>query len=329
MHESVPALEQAADQWVRGRRLHPAILRARDLRSRTGSAGATVFSGFVADPVSIDTPREPFRGGQVELLADADRPGGWLLLLDRIRQSYVDIDDPTYLDFEYVQAFADVLELLPEGPLAVTHVGGGAFTLARYIAVTRPGSPQIVFEPDAALIATVRARLPFPRAARIRVRATGGRDGVAALADASADVLVLDAFHGGRVPAELSSTEFLTDVARVLRPDGLLLANLADGPPLRYCRRLAATARAVLPVVALRGDAAVFRGRRFGNLVLAASRAPLPVIGLRRVAAAAMFPHRVLAGSQLSAFVAGAAPLTDADSMRSPAPPDEIWRVPD
>ncbi|MEP7179238.1 MAG: hypothetical protein ABI775_09140, partial [Pseudonocardiales bacterium] len=49
-------------------------------------------------------------GGVAELLADADRPGGWLLLLDRIRQSYVDLEDPSYLDFEYVQAFADVLD---------------------------------------------------------------------------------------------------------------------------------------------------------------------------------------------------------------------------
>ncbi|HEY7009284.1 MAG TPA: fused MFS/spermidine synthase [Jatrophihabitantaceae bacterium] len=281
----------------------------------------------MGDPVSIDTPREPFRGGEVELLADADRPGGWLLLVDRIRQSYVDLDDPTYLDFEYVQAFADVLDLLPAGPLAVTHIGGGACTLARYVAVTRPRSPQIVLEPDAGLTEIVRRRLPFPRAARIRVRPVGGRDGVAALADASADVVVLDAFHGGRVPGELSSVEFVTDVARVLRPDGVFLANLADGPPLRYARRLVATVRTALPAVALRADAAVFRRRRFGNLVLAASRAALPIAELRRVAAGSMFPQRVLSGNELDAFAGDAAPVTDADPMRSPVPPDEIWRV--
>ena len=37
-------------------------------------------------------------GDEVELLADDDRPGGWLLLLDRVRQSYVDLHDPTYLE---------------------------------------------------------------------------------------------------------------------------------------------------------------------------------------------------------------------------------------
>src|SRR3954454_12398809 len=122
--------------------------------------------------------------GEAELLADADRPGGRLLTVDRIRQSYVDLDDPTYLDFEYVQSFADVIDALPPGRLAVTHVGGGACTLARYVAATRPGSPQIVLEPDSDLTALVRSRLPFDRDARIRIRPVGGREGVAGLRDA-------------------------------------------------------------------------------------------------------------------------------------------------
>ncbi len=80
--------------------------------------------------------------GRAQVLADADRPGGHLLLVDRVRQSYVDLDDPTYLDFEYVQTMADVLDAIaPEPParLAVTHIGGGACTLARYVATTPAG----------------------------------------------------------------------------------------------------------------------------------------------------------------------------------------------
>jgi Spermidine synthase len=258
----------------------------------------------------------------VELLADADRPGGWLLTVDRIRQSYVDLDDPTYLDFEYVQAFADVLEALPAGPLAVTHVGGGACTLARYLAAVRPGSSQVVLEPDEPLVALVRARLPLPRRSGIRIRPVDGRAGAAALRDASADVVVLDAFHGGRVPAALTTAEFLADVARVLRPGGVFLANVADGPPVTYTRRVLATVRTVLPEYLLIAEPAVLKGRRFGNVVLAASRAALPTGPIRRAAAAAPFPRTVTV-----AFGGAARPLTDADSMRSPAPPDEVWRI--
>ncbi len=263
--------------------------------------------------------------GAAELLADADRPGGWLLLVDRIRQSYVDLEDPTYLDFEYMQAFADVLGALPSGRLAVTHVGGGACAFARYVEAVRPGSPQIVLEPDTHLTALVRARLPFPRGSRIRVRPIGGREGVAELRAASADVLVLDAFAGGRVPAELGTVEFLADVARVLRPDGVLLANIADGPTnrsARYSARLAATIRTALPELLVIADAAVLKGRRFGNMVLAASRRPLPGEDIRRSAARAPFPRSVT-----SRYGGGAAPMTDAQPRRSPAPPDEAWRV--
>ena len=266
-------------------------------------------------------------GGAVQFLADADRPGGWLLLIDRIRQSYVDLDDPTYLDFEYAQWFADVFDVLPAGPLAVTHVGGGACTLARYVGATRPGSSQIVLEPDERLTALVRARLPFARGTRVRIRPVGGAQGIAALRDASADVLVLDAFAGGRVPAELTTVEFLTEVARVLAPGGVIIANVADGGPVTYTRRLVAALRSVFTDVLVRADPAVLKGRRFGNVVLAASGDDLPVAELSRRAAGAMFPQRVVSGAELTDLVREAAPLSAADPMRSPAPPDEIWRV--
>ena len=266
-------------------------------------------------------------GGSVELLADADRPGGWLLLIDRIRQSYVDLEDPTYLDFEYMQAFADVLDALPGGPLAVTHVGGGACTFVRYVAATRPGSPQIVLEPDAAMIATVRARLPFARGTRVRIRHVRGREGITALGPGSADMVVIDAFHGGRVPSELMTVEFFTDVARVLRPDGVVLVNVADGPPGLFTRRLVSAIRSVLPHTLVCGDPAVLKFRRFGNLVVAASRVPLPVDEIARSAARAMFPRRILYGGVLRTFVGAASALSDGNPMRSPQPPEEVWRV--
>jgi spermidine synthase len=268
-----------------------------------------------------------FSGGAMELLADVDRPGGWLLLLDRIRQSYVDLDDPTYLDFEYVQAFADVLDALPSGPLDVTHIGGGACTFARYVAATRPGSSQIVLEPDAELTAMVRRRLPFARDARIRIRPIGGREGVAQLRTASADVVVLDAFLGGRVPPELTTAEFAADVARVLRPGGVLLVNVADGPPATFSRRFAASLAESFPNVVMLADPAVLKQRRFGNVVLAASRQSLPLAEIRTASARAIFPRAVRAGAAMNRWRAGAPPLTDADPMRSPAPPDRMWRV--
>ena len=80
-------------------------------------------------------------GGTAELLADADREGSWMLLVNGTPQSHVDLDDPTHLEFEYVRRMGHVLDLAadPGAPLDIVHLGGGALTLPRYVAVTRPG----------------------------------------------------------------------------------------------------------------------------------------------------------------------------------------------
>lgn len=268
---------------------------------------------------------------RIEFLADSDHPGGVMLVMDAVRQSYVDLTDPTYLDFEYIQFFASVLEVAAPprdgGTLATTHIGGGGLTMPRFLAVTRPGSPQIVLEPDAELTALVRAQLPLPRGHRIRIRPQPGRAGVAALADASADLLILDAYADGRVPADLTTLEFLTDAARVLRADGLMLANVVDEPGLRYVRRVIAGLRAVFGDVVLVSSHDVLKGRRFGNVVLAASNRRFDIDELRREVVRQPFPAGVRERIQLDQLTAGARPFTDSDAATSPEPNREGWRI--
>ena len=263
----------------------------------------------------------------VELVPDDDGRGGVTVVVDGLPQSHVSLDDPQYLAFEYVQHLATVIDTLPPGPLAVTHVGGAGMTLARWVNAVRPGSPQIVLEPDAALTATVRRALPLPRRHRIRVRPQDGRTGVSALADASADVVVLDAYAGGQVPAELTTVEFLSDVARVLRPGGTALLNLADEPGLRYVARVLAGLREAVGEVAVVATHEVLRGRRFGNLVAVASASSLDVAALRRAAAGAPLPTGVRDAGQLGRQWSTVRPWSVADASPSPpAPSPGRWR---
>ncbi|TDB95919.1 methyltransferase domain-containing protein [Micromonospora fluostatini] len=261
--------------------------------------------------------------GRAELVPDPDRAGSWTLLLDGAPQSHVDLTDPTHLEFEYVRRFAAAIDLLaPAGAaLRVLHLGGGALTLPRYVAATRPGSTQRISEVDGALVELVRRALPWPAEARLRVRVADARATLAATRDASYDVVVADVFAGARTPAHLTSVEYVGEVARVLRPGGWYLANLADGPPLRHARGQVATARAVLPHACLVADAAVLRGRRYGNLVLVAGRVEPPVPELTRRAAGDWFPGRVVAGADLDRFTGGAPVVCDADATGSPPPP--------
>jgi len=245
-----------------------------------------------------------------------------MLLIDGVPQSHVDLDDPAYLDFEYVRRIGHVIdEAAPAGqPLRVLHLGAGALTLARYVASTRPGSPQLAVEVDAALVDLIRLRLP-PRDPRLRVRVGDARAELERLRPGSFDVVIADVFTGGRTPAHLTSAEFWAAARRAVRGTGVVAANVADGAPLAHARAQVATARAVFPHACLIADAGVLRGRRFGNLVLAASQEPLPVAALTRRAAGDPMPGRLVHGADLARFTAGAKPVTDATAVPSPAAP--------
>ena len=279
----------------------------------------------------------------VELLADPDRPRAWTLLVGSTPQSYVDLDDPHYLDFEYMQRLGHVLDLAaPEGePLRVLHLGGGALSLARYVAATRPGSRQLAVDSDAAVVDLVRERLPLRqpsrrtasrtssgpagRAGRVTVRVGDARAVLEELPAGSFDVVIADLFAGARTPAHLTSVEFAAAARAVLGKAGIFAVNIGDGPPLAHARARTAGALAVFAHACLMADAPVLRGRRFGNLVLAASDASLPVADLTRRVAADAFPARLLDGIDLDRFVAGAKPISDATAEGSPAPPPEAF----
>jgi len=266
-------------------------------------------------------------GGSARLTPDRDRPHSWSLFLDGAPQSHVDLDDPTRLVFDYQRRLGHVIDLAapPGRPLHVLHLGGGAFTLARYTAATRPRSTQQVVERDGALVRFVRETLPLDPRARIRVRTLDAREGLARTPDDWADVVLADVFDGARTPAHLTSTEFLVDARRVVRPGGLYAANLTDGPPLTHLRGQIATAAAVFPELALVAEPAVLRGRRFGNAILVASDVPLPVAELTRRAASDPHSARVEHGKVLTGFTGGARPVTDADAVASPAPPPSVF----
>jgi spermidine synthase len=260
---------------------------------------------------------------------DRDTYGGVTVVVDGTPQSYVQPDDPQLLVFEYVQHVALVVDALPAGPLAVTHVGGAGLTLPRYLEATRPGSTQVVLEPDAELTETVRRELPLPRRHRIRVRPVDGATGMRELADGSADVVVVDAYAQGRIPADLTTVRFLSDSRRVLRRNGLVLLNIADEPRRRFLARvLASVAAAGYADRLVLGTSEVLRGRRFGNSVVVASAEPLPLPEIRRGVSRMPFPAGVRHGDAVERMVSGARPLTEDDAERSPAPPDAgTWQL--
>jgi hypothetical protein len=193
--------------------------------------------------------------GTAKLMPDVDRERAWLLTVDGAPQSYVDLDEPTHLEFEYARRLGHVLDTVAEDgrpldvlhlgedgrPLDVLHLGGGAFTLPRYLAATRPGSRQDVVEADRGLLDLVARHLPVPAGTGITLHAADARAWLETAPTASADVLVADVFGGSRVPAHLTTLSYAREAGRVLRADGVYLANLADAAPFAFLRSQLAT----------------------------------------------------------------------------------------
>ena len=253
--------------------------------------------------------------GTVELHRDRDDPDGVTVVLNGVPSSHLDLADPTRLEFEYMQQMAAVIDRLgePGAPLRVIHLGAAGCTMARYVQAVRPGSHQLAIELDAALVSLVRTWFDLPRAPLLKLRTGDARAELAGLPSASADVIIRDVFAGAATPGHVTTIEFTRDVARVLRPGGIYLANCADRPPLDEARSELATLRAVFADVAATAEPGQLRGRRYGNLVLAGTQAPglLASADLARAIRSLPAPTRLLHGKDLTAFVGHAVPRTD------------------
>ena len=163
------------------------------------------------------------RLGGAELVPDIDRTDAWLLFVDGVPQSGVDLGDPSYLEFEYIRRIGHVVDLAfpPGAPVHALHLGGGALTLPRYIAHTRPGSRQLVAEVDDALTDLVRAQLPLPSGHRIRVRAADAREVVESVRPGSYDLVIADVFAGAVTPPRLTTAEFAAANSAVVSRGGV------------------------------------------------------------------------------------------------------------
>lgn len=257
------------------------------------------------------------------LVPDPEVRGAYFVRIAGVDHSHVDPDDPLRLEFDYMQRVADVIDTMaPSGSrLRVVHVGGAGMTLARYVAATRPTSAQVVLEPDAALTEQVRSVIPLPRRSGIKVRPVDGRTGMAQLGDDHADLVILDAFAGTQVPADLVTREWFADVARVLGASGTFIANLTDHAPFSWSRSAVAGIAERWTPLAVATEPSTLAGRRFGNIVVAAGPG-VDESRLARRSASAAFPYRVLTGKAVQRWLGGVPAFTDADTRPSPPPPD-------
>lgn len=282
-----------------------------DLRTRLLAATlllVTFPAGLIVSEGPCDTETSYFCA---RIEADPQRPSGRVLWLDTVRHSYVDLGDPTHLEFRYAKVMADVVGASTQGPLTAAYIGGGGFTLPRYFAATRRGSSATVFEIDAALVRLVEREIPLPQGEDLRTLIGDARLMLPSQPAGQFDLVVGDAFGGLSVPWHLTTREFLLEVDRVLAGDGLYVANVIDNPPLAFVRAEVTTLIDVFPHIAVIAPPQSLFGDRGGNFVLVGARHALPLEDIQARIVARTGTEVVLVGQDAIDFAAASRVLTD------------------
>jgi hypothetical protein len=236
-----------------------------------------------------------------DLVAERDprRPSGRLLRQGDMDASYIDLADPSHLEFDYMRWMRIVLRAAHAR--RIVHVGGGACALARALAAEDPDGRQQVCEVDPMVLALAREHLGLRRIPGLRVRVAEGRRFLAGQPASSWDAVVIDAFIGAAVPRRLITVEALADVARVAP---VALINVVDDRSARVVRAVAASLSVSYPhVCAL--------GARAGNTILAGATAKLELERIAALAVADPSPARLTTPATMALLLAGAIPLRD------------------
>jgi MFS family permease len=285
-------------------------VRTRREVTGTAVAAAVLAAALVAMPGRCDVDTVYYCAG---VRTDPVDPNLRVLVLDDLNHSAVDMTDPARLQFAYTRRFADAIDtaFAPGTPLDAVHVGGGGFTMPRWLAATRPGSASTVLEVDEGVVELGRRELGVAEIPGVDVRIGDARTLLAGLPAASANVVVGDAFGARSVPWHLATAEFVADVHRVLRHDGIYVLNVIDHDPWRLLAAEVATLANSFPHVALmvRPDQLAPGGG--GNAVLVASDVPIDVAALGKRAGARGEPDSVLDAGVARRFAGDAPVLTD------------------
>ncbi|MGE5357700.1 MAG: fused MFS/spermidine synthase [Bacteroidales bacterium] len=154
-----------------------------------------------------------------------------VLSLDHLIHGYVDISDPTFLNYGYERIYREILRRYMEGrgPASAFYIGGGSYTFPRWLLAERPGSRALVAEIDPLVLEANHRALGLGRETPIRTLLMDARQAVDTLpADARFDFFLGDAFNDLAVPYHLTTLEFDRMVARHLAPTGAYLVNVID-----------------------------------------------------------------------------------------------------
>ena len=175
-----------------------------------------------SDYYTIKLKKDTTRSGETPLEA---------LVLDHLVHSYTDLNDPLYLEYEYIRIYEEMVrwQASKRKSFKTLFLGGGGYTFPRFIEAKYPRAEIDVVEIDPEITRVAKNYLGISDDTRIRTFNEDGRWFVMNCKGRGGyDFIFGDAFNDLSVPYHLTTKEFAMQLKRLLKPDGLLLVNVID-----------------------------------------------------------------------------------------------------
>jgi spermidine synthase len=153
------------------------------------------------------------------------------LVLDHLVHSYTDLNDPLYIEYEYIRIYEELVrwQAKKRGAFRSLFLGGGGYTFPRFIEAKYPKAEIHVVEIDPEITRVAQKHLGVQENTKIRSFNEDGRWFVMNCKEkGSYDFIFGDAFNDLSIPYHLTTKEFAMQMKGLLRPDGVLMANVID-----------------------------------------------------------------------------------------------------
>ena len=210
-----------------------------------------------------------------------------VLSLDHLIHSFNSLEDPTRLYYPYLRTYAALTTYVAERSphLRALFVGGGGYTMPRYMETVYPDAELEVAEIDPGVTLTAEEMLGLSPTTRVVTYNRDAREVVAAKQGGPPyDLVFGDAFNDYQVPYHLSTREFAHSVRSLLKPEGIYLALVIDRMRgSRFMASVVRTLEGVFPHVYVLSDVAGTLVPRAKTYVVAATRTPLDLERLRAI----------------------------------------------
>ncbi|HYM10102.1 MAG TPA: fused MFS/spermidine synthase [Bryobacterales bacterium] len=174
----------------------------------------------------------------IQIEEEADPPNTRSMSLDHLVHSYIVMNDPANLQYDYEKLYASITKTaLEDKPRpSAFFIGGGGYVFPRYLLAKWPASYIEVAEIDPRVTEAAYRAFALSRALPLHIYNLDARNHVDDLLRRKAhgeqvpsfDLIYGDAFNHYSVPYHLTTLEFNLKLRQLMSPDGVYVINVID-----------------------------------------------------------------------------------------------------